>query len=73
MVARILITGNNGLHIECDVVIAAIGLDPQTVHAEPSFGTNRGIGRRSIFADVRTGHLCDRGLRGSGRQRASVS
>jgi rubredoxin---NAD+ reductase len=40
---RILITGNNGLHIECDVVIAAIGLDPQTVHAEPSFGTNRGI------------------------------
>jgi rubredoxin---NAD+ reductase len=40
---QILITGRNGLHIECDVVIAAIGLDPQTVRVEPSFEINRGI------------------------------
>ena len=40
---RILITGSNALHVECDVVIAAIGLEPQSVRAEPPFQINRGI------------------------------
>jgi rubredoxin---NAD+ reductase len=40
---RILITGHHGLNIECDVVIAAIGLDPETVRAEPALEINRGI------------------------------
>jgi rubredoxin---NAD+ reductase len=40
---RLLITGDNGLHIACDVVIAAIGLDPETVRAVPAFEINRGI------------------------------
>jgi rubredoxin-NAD+ reductase len=38
-----LITGDNGLRIACDVVIAAIGLEPQVVRVVPSFETNRGI------------------------------
>jgi len=40
---RLVIKGSNDLHIACDVVIAAIGLVPQTVRAEPSLETNRGI------------------------------
>lgn len=40
---RLQITGSNGLQIECEVVIAAIGLEPQTVRAEPPFEINRGI------------------------------
>lgn len=40
---QLVITGDNGLHIVCDVVIAAIGLIPQTVRAEPPLQINRGI------------------------------
>jgi rubredoxin-NAD+ reductase len=38
-----LVTGDNGLHLTCDVVIAAIGLDPETVRAAPPLEINRGI------------------------------
>ncbi|GAB2872702.1 FAD-dependent oxidoreductase [Paraburkholderia jirisanensis] len=40
---KLTITGANGLQIACDVVITAIGLEPQTVRAVPSFETHRGI------------------------------
>ena len=40
---QLVITGDNGLRIVCDVVMAAIGLIPQTVRAEPSLQINRGI------------------------------
>lgn len=40
---QFLITGDSGLHIACDVVIAAIGLEPEAVRVVPSFETNRGI------------------------------
>lgn len=40
---RLSVTGENGLRIPCDVVIAAIGLDPQTVRTSPPLDTNRGI------------------------------
>jgi len=38
-----LVTGDSGLHVTCDVVIAAIGLDPETVRATPPLEINRGI------------------------------
>jgi rubredoxin-NAD+ reductase len=40
---QFVIQGDNGLHIVCDVVIAAIGLVPETVRAEPALEVNRGI------------------------------
>lgn len=40
---RLVISGENGLQIACDVVIAAIGLIPETVRAVPSLNINRGI------------------------------
>jgi rubredoxin-NAD+ reductase len=41
--SRLRITGDEGLSIACDVVIAAIGLEPATVRAEPPIETSRGI------------------------------
>jgi rubredoxin---NAD+ reductase len=40
---RLLVSGDEGLSIACDVVIAAIGLEPAIVPAEPPIETNRGI------------------------------
>jgi rubredoxin---NAD+ reductase len=40
---HLLVTGDNGLRVACDVVIAAIGLEPEVVRAEPAFEANRGI------------------------------
>lgn len=40
---RFRISGSNGLSVSCDVVITAIGLEPQTVRCDPPIDTARGI------------------------------
>jgi rubredoxin---NAD+ reductase len=40
---RLMISGDDGLSIPCDVVIGAIGLDPETVRCVPPLEMSRGI------------------------------
>lgn len=41
--SRLVITGEHGLSIACDVAIAAIGLDPEVIQSQPPLETARGI------------------------------